>query len=197
MEKLPRGRNAVSRALRKVLSYEFPDELRIVKDGKYGTENPDVSGGWDGMVGELIRKVSSGDFVVPAASSTFFSPPKTGVAGNLRGQTPRVIEPDFSREATIDRCAPLVDPAPRRSCFIVRQQGSNLLHQMPRACKLCQALAAILNPICREVRTSRELLNFSQGRYARCFRDTAWIKTLVRTSRSILSRIAERVIFAR
>ncbi|XP_046410710.1 glutamate receptor 1 isoform X1 [Neodiprion pinetum] len=31
-------------------------ELRIVKDGKYGTENPDVNGGWDGMVGELIRK---------------------------------------------------------------------------------------------------------------------------------------------
>jgi len=121
MEKLPRGRNAVSRALRKVLSYEFPDELRIVKDGKYGTENPDVPGGWDGMVGELIRKVSSGDFVVAAASPTFFSPPKTGVPGNLRGQTPRVIEPDFSREATIDRCTPLVDPAPRRSCFIVRQ----------------------------------------------------------------------------
>ncbi|XP_017877809.2 glutamate receptor 1 [Ceratina calcarata] len=32
-------------------------ELRIVKDGKYGMENPDVPGGWDGMVGELIRKL--------------------------------------------------------------------------------------------------------------------------------------------
>ncbi|KOX67415.1 Glutamate receptor 1 [Melipona quadrifasciata] len=31
-------------------------ELRIVKDGKYGMENPDVPGGWNGMVGELIRK---------------------------------------------------------------------------------------------------------------------------------------------
>ncbi|XP_076169974.1 glutamate receptor IB isoform X2 [Ptiloglossa arizonensis] len=31
-------------------------ELRIVKDGKYGMENQDVPGGWDGMVGELIRK---------------------------------------------------------------------------------------------------------------------------------------------
>ncbi|XP_049961019.1 glutamate receptor 1-like [Schistocerca serialis cubense] len=31
-------------------------ELRIVKDGKYGAENPDVKGGWDGMVGELVRK---------------------------------------------------------------------------------------------------------------------------------------------
>ncbi|XP_026474738.1 glutamate receptor 1-like [Ctenocephalides felis] len=30
-------------------------ELRIVKDGNYGAENPDVKGGWDGMVGELIR----------------------------------------------------------------------------------------------------------------------------------------------
>ncbi|XP_049960400.1 glutamate receptor 1-like [Schistocerca serialis cubense] len=31
-------------------------ELRIVKDGQYGAENPDVEGGWDGMVGELVRK---------------------------------------------------------------------------------------------------------------------------------------------
>ncbi|XP_044734636.1 glutamate receptor 1-like [Chrysoperla carnea] len=30
-------------------------ELRIVKDGKYGAENPEMKGGWDGMVGELIR----------------------------------------------------------------------------------------------------------------------------------------------
>ncbi|XP_018318730.2 glutamate receptor 1 [Agrilus planipennis] len=31
-------------------------ELRIVKDGKYGSENSDVKGGWDGMVGELVRQ---------------------------------------------------------------------------------------------------------------------------------------------
>lgn len=36
----------------------FSDELRIVRDGKYGTENPEEPGGWDGMVGELIRKAS-------------------------------------------------------------------------------------------------------------------------------------------
>lgn len=42
-----------------MIPFDFPDELRIVKDGKYGMENPDVPGGWDGMVGELIRKVSS------------------------------------------------------------------------------------------------------------------------------------------
>lgn len=35
----------------------FLDEIRIVKDGQYGAENPEVKGGWDGMVGELIRKV--------------------------------------------------------------------------------------------------------------------------------------------
>lgn len=33
------------------------DELQIVKDGNYGAENPDVRGGWDGMVGELVRRV--------------------------------------------------------------------------------------------------------------------------------------------
>lgn len=58
------------RAPRKVLSYEFSDELRIVKDRKHGKENPDVPGGWDGMVGELIRKVSSSNFVVSSTSST-------------------------------------------------------------------------------------------------------------------------------
>ncbi|XP_015125944.1 glutamate receptor 1 isoform X1 [Diachasma alloeum] len=31
-------------------------ELKPVDDGKYGSENPDVPGGWDGMVGELIRR---------------------------------------------------------------------------------------------------------------------------------------------
>lgn len=39
--------------------FNFADELRIVKDGKYGTENSEVNGGWDGMVGELIRKVGT------------------------------------------------------------------------------------------------------------------------------------------
>jgi glutamate receptor, ionotropic, invertebrate len=32
--------------------------MRIVKDGKYGSENPNVAGGWDGIVGELIRRES-------------------------------------------------------------------------------------------------------------------------------------------
>ncbi|KAK4877739.1 hypothetical protein RN001_010245 [Aquatica leii] len=31
-------------------------ELHIVKDGKYGAENSEVKGGWDGMVGELMRQ---------------------------------------------------------------------------------------------------------------------------------------------
>lgn len=33
-------------------------ELKIVKDGTYGAENAKAKGGWDGMVGELVRKVS-------------------------------------------------------------------------------------------------------------------------------------------
>lgn len=33
--------------------------IQIVKDGKYGAENPNEIGGWDGMVGELVRRVST------------------------------------------------------------------------------------------------------------------------------------------
>ncbi|TMW45950.1 hypothetical protein DOY81_008970, partial [Sarcophaga bullata] len=33
-------------------------EMRLVKDNTYGSENPKVHGGWDGMVGELVRRVS-------------------------------------------------------------------------------------------------------------------------------------------
>lgn len=29
--------------------------MRIVKDSNYGAENPEVKGGWDGIVGELVR----------------------------------------------------------------------------------------------------------------------------------------------
>lgn len=35
-------------------------ELRVVQDGNYGIENHFAPGGWDGMVGELVRKVSTG-----------------------------------------------------------------------------------------------------------------------------------------
>lgn len=31
-----------------------------MKDGNYGAENPEVKGGWDGIVGELVRRVSIG-----------------------------------------------------------------------------------------------------------------------------------------
>ncbi|XP_032785100.2 glutamate receptor 1 isoform X1 [Daphnia magna] len=31
-------------------------ELRKVKDHRYGNENPNVTGGWDGIIGELIRR---------------------------------------------------------------------------------------------------------------------------------------------
>ena len=33
------------------------DELRKVIDHRYGSENPNVTGGWDGVIGELVRKV--------------------------------------------------------------------------------------------------------------------------------------------
>lgn len=33
--------------------------MRLVKDNTYGSENPKVHGGWDGMVGELVRRVST------------------------------------------------------------------------------------------------------------------------------------------
>ncbi|CAG9782114.1 unnamed protein product [Diatraea saccharalis] len=35
---------------------EIKYEFNMVKDGKYGNENPKIIGGWDGIVGELIRK---------------------------------------------------------------------------------------------------------------------------------------------
>ncbi|XP_052752544.1 glutamate receptor 1-like [Galleria mellonella] len=35
---------------------EIKYEIRLVKDGKYGNENPKIVGGWDGMIGELLRK---------------------------------------------------------------------------------------------------------------------------------------------
>lgn len=33
------------------------DELRLVKIGKYGKEDPTMVGGWDGIIGEIVRKV--------------------------------------------------------------------------------------------------------------------------------------------
>ncbi|ALC43617.1 Glu-RIB [Drosophila busckii] len=38
---------------------ELNYELRLVKDGNYGSENPAAPAGWDGMMGELVRKVSA------------------------------------------------------------------------------------------------------------------------------------------
>lgn len=45
--------------------FNFADELRIVKDGNYGAENHEVKGGWDGMVGELVRQVSFKKTLLP------------------------------------------------------------------------------------------------------------------------------------
>nr|QZH55032.1 ionotropic glutamate receptor 11 [Achelura yunnanensis] len=35
---------------------EIKYEIHLVKDGKYGSDNPKIIGGWDGLVGELLRK---------------------------------------------------------------------------------------------------------------------------------------------
>ncbi|KAH8406899.1 hypothetical protein KR222_010529 [Zaprionus bogoriensis] len=43
-------------------------ELRLVKDGNYGSENHAVDGGWDGMVGELVRKEA--DIAIAAMTIT-------------------------------------------------------------------------------------------------------------------------------
>ncbi|KAH9627817.1 hypothetical protein HF086_000202 [Spodoptera exigua] len=44
--------------LTKMLSekMEINYEIKVVRDGKYGSENPKAPSGWDGMVGELLRK---------------------------------------------------------------------------------------------------------------------------------------------
>jgi len=39
-----------------VLGFPFKYELRLVRDNKYGAQLVDES--WNGMIGELIRKVS-------------------------------------------------------------------------------------------------------------------------------------------
>ncbi|CAB0019762.1 unnamed protein product [Nesidiocoris tenuis] len=49
------GLSAPSRRLNSNNNY-VSYELRIVKDGQYGADNSEKKGGWDGMVGELIRK---------------------------------------------------------------------------------------------------------------------------------------------
>ena len=41
-----------------LLIFLIKDEIRLVKDDRYGNENPNVTGGWDGIIGELIRKVN-------------------------------------------------------------------------------------------------------------------------------------------
>ena len=39
--------------LARELNLQF--EIQVVKDGQYGISDPDVPGGWTGMIGELIR----------------------------------------------------------------------------------------------------------------------------------------------
>ncbi|XP_058975571.1 glutamate receptor 1 [Musca domestica] len=43
-------------------------EMRLVKDNLYGSENPKIQGGWDGMVGELVRREA--DIAIAAMTIT-------------------------------------------------------------------------------------------------------------------------------
>lgn len=47
-------------SLKLLFALFFSDALRIVRDKKYGAKNADEVGGWDGMVGELVRRVCLG-----------------------------------------------------------------------------------------------------------------------------------------
>lgn len=38
---------------------KFNYTLKLVNDSKYGGQDPNTQAGWNGMVGELIRQVSS------------------------------------------------------------------------------------------------------------------------------------------
>ncbi|KAH8302025.1 hypothetical protein KR044_001958 [Drosophila immigrans] len=53
-------------ALAEKLGIKF--ELRLVQDGNYGAENEFAPGGWDGMVGELVRKEA--DIAIAAMTIT-------------------------------------------------------------------------------------------------------------------------------
>nr|CAD7431083.1 unnamed protein product [Timema monikensis] len=59
------------------------NELRIVKDGTYGSENPDVKGGWDGMVGELVRKERFGKLALHWMLNALVFHPSQTISGSI------------------------------------------------------------------------------------------------------------------
>jgi hypothetical protein len=55
-----------------LLLFSISDEIREVADKAYGTEDRTVPGGWNGMVGELIRRVSgNGNYILKSSNSNF------------------------------------------------------------------------------------------------------------------------------
>ncbi|KAK1121187.1 hypothetical protein K0M31_010494 [Melipona bicolor] len=114
-------------------------ELRIVKDGKYGMENSDVPGGWDGMVGELIRKVSCrevNEHVVDRGPDTL--------------PIVLLIARSDSERSSSDEL------------FYLWAEGTRLVHQMPRACKLSAPLSIpklhLVGDVRKNEKGTRELL---------------------------------------
>jgi Ligated ion channel L-glutamate- and glycine-binding site. len=96
--------------LSSVNSYCVADELSIVKDGNYGAENSEVKGGWDGMVGELVRKVLVLNHCIPPLPS----------GSQHKGQTlaktfemPRLIWSEYRKTTGIQYA---VD---KLSCFVI------------------------------------------------------------------------------
>lgn len=83
-----------------ISSKNFTDEIRIVKDGKHGSENPSVAGGWDGVVGELVRRES--DIAIASMTITSerervidFSKPFMSLGISIMIQKPVKQRPNF------------------------------------------------------------------------------------------------------
>ena len=49
------------------------DEMRLVKDKRYGAVNTSVEGNWDGIIGELVRRVSVQQGNRPACMADWIS----------------------------------------------------------------------------------------------------------------------------
>ncbi|XP_032785101.2 glutamate receptor 1 isoform X2 [Daphnia magna] len=75
-------------------------ELRKVKDHRYGNENPNVTGGWDGIIGELIRReteVALGAITITSARERVvdFSAPFMELGISIMIKKPMKQKPGF------------------------------------------------------------------------------------------------------
>ncbi|XP_046452212.1 glutamate receptor 1-like isoform X2 [Daphnia pulex] len=75
-------------------------ELRKVKDHRYGNENPNVTGGWDGIIGELVRRetdVALGAITITSARERVvdFSAPFMELGISIMIKKPMKQKPGF------------------------------------------------------------------------------------------------------